>query len=216
LYFSKQGGSHHVIQLTGPSPNDGTSILAANLAVTIAQSGKRILLMDADLRRPRQHEIFGVSPQLGLGSIGEADGKLGDAIYKTVVDNLWLMPAGPLPADPSEVVMSPRFAELINRVRDQYEYVLIDTGPLLLVSDPCAVASRSDGVLLSLRLTKDSRRRAERAKEILDTLDAELIGVVATDLGGPRSRRYRNSLYGGCDGYFDEAGNGSPSRQKAS
>lgn len=214
LFIADRDETHRVIQVTGLSPNDGASTLAANLAISMAQTGKRVLLIDADLRRPRQHEIFGISPPTGLGSLVELDDQLNEAICSTVVDNLWLLPAGPLPPDPSELFTSPRFPELIDRVGQRFEYVLIDTGPLLAVSEPRIIATRTDGVLLTLRLTKDSRPRAGQAREKLDTIDAKLLGVVANGVGGADARGYQFEL---ADSYHqtpDSANGRSRSRAK--
>jgi Mrp family chromosome partitioning ATPase len=121
------------------------------------------------------------------------------------VDGLWLLPAGPSLSDPSKLFTSPKFPELIQAVRENYDYVLIDTAPLLVVSDPCVVASWADRVLLALRLTKDVRRRAMRAKEILDTLEARPVGVVVNGIGGAGSRGYPYEAYG-----YQVAGRQSP------
>jgi Mrp family chromosome partitioning ATPase len=104
------------------------------------------------------------------------------------------MPAGPLPEKSCELFTTPRFANLINMVAEKYDYVLIDTGPLLALADPCVVAARADAVVLVLRINKDSRRRAERARELLDTLDLKLCGVVVNDIGGRGSSEYRSEL----------------------
>jgi capsular exopolysaccharide synthesis family protein len=207
LYFSSDRPSHCVIQVTSPNSGDGKSILAANLAISIAQSGKRVLLIDGHLERPQQHEIFGVSQETGLGSVIASDAELDDAIRQTAVNHLWLLPTGPLPADGSEIFTSPRFAELIDVVREQYDFVILDTAPLLMVSDPSVVAPQVDGVLLVLRLTRDSRRQAKRAQEALATVHARLVGVVANGVGGVGSRGYRYDSYPGYNGYYEQ-GNG--------
>ena len=188
------GQTSRVIQLTSPSSGEGTSFVSANLAVSLAQAGQRVLLLDADVRRPIQHGLFGiVAPEKGVVSTVMLDEEPADCTYPTAVENLWLMPLGPQPAGPCELFTTARFADLIQIVRDKYDYVLIDSGPLD-VSDPCVIASRVDGVLLTLRLNKDSRRRAKRASKLLDTLDLKLAGVIVNGIGAAAAKTYHGEL----------------------
>jgi capsular exopolysaccharide synthesis family protein len=178
LYFSTEGEPHKVIQVTSPDMKDGKSLLAANLAVSIAQSGKTVILLDADLRRPRQHKLFGVSSATGLVSVMAETEELKDAIQPTPVPGLSLLPCGQRPPNPAELLTSPRFEELVETLREQFDFVVIDSPPLLAVSDPCVVAPRVDGVLLVIRVSEKSRPNAERAREILGSLGVTVIGVV--------------------------------------
>lgn len=190
LYFSTQG--HQVIQVTSPDMGDGKSTLVGNLALSIAQSGKRVVLVDADFRRPRLHKLFGLSAQVGLASVIAGKTDLDNAVKQTGVPNLSLLPCGPIPPNPAELLTSPRFKELLDQIREQYDYVLIDSPPLLAVTDPCVVAPRVDGVLLTIRVSRNGRPHAERAKEILATLGVKVIGVVVNGVG----RQSGNGRYG--------------------
>jgi capsular exopolysaccharide synthesis family protein len=182
LYFSTQGRGHQVVQVTSPGMGDGKSTLTANLAVSIAQSGKRTVLIDADFRRPRVHKLFpDLQRDTGLASVMAGEATLEQALQKTVVPNLSVLPCGPRPSNPAELLTSLRFQELLADVRSQFDFVLIDTPPVLLVSDPCAVAPRVDGVLLVLRLKKNNRPTAERACEVLASLGAKVLGVMVND-----------------------------------
>jgi capsular exopolysaccharide synthesis family protein len=178
LYFSAHGEVPKVIQVTSPDAGDGKTTLAANLAVSIAQSGKRIILIDADFRKPRQHKLFHVSSEVGLASVIAEQAELKEAIQPTAVENLDLLPCGPRPQNPAELLTSPRFKELLDAISEEYAWVLIDTPPLLAVSDPSVVAARVDGVLLVIRAAKNGRPNAERAREILYTLGANVVGVI--------------------------------------
>lgn len=209
LYFSTHGELHKVIQVTSPNASDGKSTVAANLATSIAQSGKRIVLIDADFRKPRQHRIFGLSAASGLASVIAGEAELRDVIQKTAVPGLSLLPCGPLPSNPAELLTSARFKEMLDVLREEFEFVLIDTPPLLAVSDPSAVAARVDGVLLAVRIAKNTRPNAERAKEILTNLDANVLGVVVNGVGRDGSSEYGyESGYGYGYGY-GETGDGS-------
>ncbi len=190
LFFNGLEKSSRIIQVTGPGVQDGASTIAANLAISLAQTGKRVLLIDADLRQPRQHELFGIPrPGAGLAAIIASDAEPGDAIVQTDVNNLWLLPTGPPIGGPCELFTSPRFAELINLFRDSYDCVLIDTEPLSESADACVIASQSDGVLLALQLNQNSRRRARRAKEMLDRLDVTILGIVVSRMSRAVVRR---------------------------
>jgi capsular exopolysaccharide synthesis family protein len=186
LNFGIRGEGHKVIQVTSPDPGDGKSTLAGNLAVCMAQSGKRVLLVDADFRRPRVHKLFGAEPLVGLSSIIKGTSDLADAVVASEVENLYLLPCGPRPANPSELLSSPRFSEMIHVLREQYDIVLIDTPPVLAVTDPCVVAPRVDGVVLLIRITKHVRPHAKRALESLESLGANLLGIVVNGVGGVR------------------------------
>ncbi len=190
LYFNTQGVGHQVIQVTSPNVSDGKSTLAGNLAVSIAQSGKRTIIIDADCRRPRVHKIFNIPHDTGLASVITGQCDLASAIRPSAIPNLSVLPCGPRPANPAELLTSPRFKELLDIIRAQYDFVIVDTPPLLVVTDPCVVAPRVDGVIMAIRVTKNGRPFAERAKEILGSLGANVIGVVVNGLGSQGGGKY--------------------------
>jgi capsular exopolysaccharide synthesis family protein len=203
LYFSTRGEGSKVIQITSPNAGDGKSTLAANLAVAIAQSGKRALLVDADLRRPRMGKMFRVPEEAGFSSVLAGLAEPARAIHETLIPGLSVLPAGPLPPNPAELLTSPRLPELLGWMGEHYDYVVVDTPPLLAVTDPGAVGARADGVILAVRPTKHARVDAERAKEVLSTLGVNIFGVVvnAADLS---QHRYGYGSYG----YYAEADSG--------
>jgi capsular exopolysaccharide synthesis family protein len=184
---------------------DGKSTLAANLAISVAQTGKRVLLIDADLRRPQLHLLFSVSNNVGVASVLEGTTEVSDATIASAVPGLSIMPSGPLPSNPSELLSSPRMKEMLESLAEKYDLVLLDTPPLLAVTDPSAVAARVDGVILTLRLGKQSRPRAQRAREILATLGAHVLGVVVNAVESRESRYGYGYGYGGYG--YGEYGN---------
>jgi capsular exopolysaccharide synthesis family protein len=202
LYFSTRGERHKVIQITSPNMGDGKSTLAANLAICIAQSGKTVVLVDADCRRPRLHRLFGLRGELGLTSVIVGECGPQEAVRPTEVPHLSVLPCGPRPTNPAELLTSPKFEELLNELRGQYDFVLVDSPPLLAVTDPCVVAARADGVLLTIRVSKNGRPAAERAKELLTGMGANVLGVVVNGIGkeavayGYGYRHYRYDQYG--------------------
>jgi capsular exopolysaccharide synthesis family protein len=186
LYFSTHGSGHQVIQVTSPHAADGKSTLAANLAVSIAQSGKRTVLIDADFRRPRVHKLFHVSSEVGLASAIRGDCDLSAAIQMSGVPGLWILPCGPRPSNPAELLTSPRFQEMLQEIRSKFDFVIVDTPPVLVVTDPCVVAPRVDGVVLALRLARNVRPSAERARDVFASLGANVLGVVVNGVGDGR------------------------------
>jgi succinoglycan biosynthesis transport protein ExoP len=218
LYFNSTSEGCRVIQITSPNPGDGKTTLVANIAISMAQSGKKVLLIDADLRKPRLHQLFGTSGEIGLASVIAEEMEFQEAIQECGIANLWLLPCGSVPPDPAELLTSPRFCELIAAVRDQYDYVLVDSAPLLAVTDPCVVAARVDGVLLTIRIAQDGRQHAQRAKAILSTMGVNILGVVVNAVPrgdgsygyGSGYYGYKQNGYGYIEDYHDEAGNGQP------
>lgn len=190
LYFNSSGESPGVIQISGAVAGDGASTVASNLAISLAQTGKRVLLIDADVQNPGLNQTFGIARSKGgLVTIATSEVEPTDVICQTAVDNLWLLPAGPKPTDACELFTSARFAELINLLRDSYDHVLIDTAPLLAASDPCVIATHSAGVVLALRLKRESRQRARRAKQLLERQDVRILGVVLNRLSSADLKR---------------------------
>jgi polysaccharide biosynthesis transport protein len=218
LYFATQGAGHKVIQVTSPNKGDGKSLMIANLGVMIAQSGKRVLLIDADLRRPRLHRIFSIDALAGLGAVLTGNAKASEVVQATAAAGLSLLPCGVVPPNPSELLTAPRFKELLEAMRAEYDYVLVDTPPLLVVTDPCVVAARVDGVFLTIRLTRKGRPDAERAREILAGLHVKVFGVVVNGITRGTAGIYSPNAYDysetydqdepDSEEYYDDDGNG--------
>ncbi len=203
LYFSTRGEGFKVIQVTSPNAGDGKSTLAANLAISIAQSGKRVLLVDADLRRPRVDKLFQISSAIGFASVLEGRAEPPEAIQETAIPGLSVLPCGPTPPNPAELLTSPRLAEMLAWMRERYDYVLVDTPPLLAVTDPGVVGPQVDGVLLTLRSAKRGRVEAERAKEVLTTLGVTIFGVIV-NANQEEQGKHAYGYYAGSSGYYDE------------
>ena len=184
LYFNTQGKQHSVIQVTSPTPGDGKSTLASNLAVSIAQSGKRVLLVDADMRRPRQHATFGITAKQGFATVLSGESHWRECLYEVEeLEGLSIMPCGSRPQNPAELCSSPQVKDLIAEMREEFDFVVIDSPPLLAVTDACPIAARVDGVILCLRIKKNVRVSAERATEMLRNLGANCIGLVVNGVG---------------------------------
>jgi capsular exopolysaccharide synthesis family protein len=205
LYFGRSEQDKTVLQITSPMPSDGKSTLVANLAVTIAKSGKRVVVVDADFRRPTIHRLFGLKQAPGLAAVVQGTAQPSDTTQSPAIDNLSILTAGKTPENPSELLSSPGFSALIGSLREQYDFVLIDTPPLLAVSDPAIVAAQVDGVIMAFRLSKGVQVTTKQAKEILDRMGTKLLGVVVNAIQ-KQSRfgaggRYGYSGYGYGYGY---------------
>jgi capsular exopolysaccharide synthesis family protein len=184
LFFSTKGKTNSVIQVTSPTPGDGKSTIAANLAVSIAQSGKRVLLLDADMRRPSIHHAFGIKTQEGFPQVLLGEKTWRAAIYECEeVPGLSILPCGAKPANPAELISTPRVGELLEEMRQHFDFIVMDTPPVLAVTDPCPVAARVDGVILTIRIKKNVKISSDRATEILNSVGANLIGVVVNGVG---------------------------------
>ncbi len=229
LYFSTSGEVNKIVQVTSPVAGDGKSTLAGNLAVAIANSGKRVLLVDADLRRPTVHKVFGINNKNGVSTVVSGVCQLEDACHATEVENLTILTCGPRPDNPSEMLLSPEFEQLLEYVRAAFDFVVIDSPPILAVTDPASVAARADGVIVTLRLAKRSRDLAKRAVDQLQNVGANILGVVVNGVDSVESYGYRSYSYGGYgyggygqgyggyyanqSGYYDE-GTSQPSAPK--
>ncbi len=204
LYFGTRGKRHKVIQITSPNMGDGKTTIASNLAIAIAQSGKRVVLVDADMRRPRLHAMFGIRPEIGLTSVIAGEAELSAAIVESGIDQLSLVTCGPRPANPAELLTQPPFEQILTELRERFDFVIVDTPPLLAVTDPAVVVSRMDGVFLVVRLSKNGRPAAERAREILHTVQAHVLGVVVNGVGraaGAYGYDHYSYAYGYSYGY---------------
>lgn len=208
IYFSTQGQRHQVIQVTSPTPGDGKTTLASNLAITIAQSGKRVLLVDADMRRPSIHKLFKLDETPGFSDVLVEESTLEEVIRQSEVDGLDILPCGNKPIQPSELLTSHRLPEVIDDLRQMYDYVIMDSPPVLVVTDPCPVAAVVDGVICAMRIKKNVRVSAERMVEILRSVNANIIGIVVNGVGaqGTYSSQYSYGAY--QSGYSNYGGYG--------
>jgi capsular exopolysaccharide synthesis family protein len=183
LEFSSLDRPIKTMVVTSPGLGEGKSTTLANLAVTLAQAEKEVILVDCDLRRPSQHEIFGLSNGVGLTTMVVDDGAMKEPpLLDTGVAGLRLLPSGPLPPNPSELVGSRRMGEIISVLAKQSDIALFDAPPVVAVTDAAVLASRVDGVLLVIKAGATKRDHARRAKALLEKVNAHLLGVVLNNI----------------------------------
>ena len=184
IQFASPDKPVHTILATSTRPDDGKSTTIANLAITFAASGSRTVLVDADLRRPHIHKIFNLPNDAGLttlvSDIARAESMTGVSppLQETQVPNLRVLTSGPVPPNPAEILASQRMAELLETLRADAEYVLIDAPPIIAVADAAILAPRVDGVILVVNAGKTRRDLAVKARDMLRQVNANILGVV--------------------------------------
>jgi capsular exopolysaccharide synthesis family protein len=183
LQFAAVGGALHTLVVTTPSANEGKSTTVANLAVAFAQGGKKVIVVDADLRRPALHELFGVDGGTGVSNalLDEALRVNPPLINVPGVEGLRLLPAGAIPPNPAELLGSAELEGLIERLKTMADMVLFDAPPVLPVTDAAILAKRTDGILLVLQAGKTKREHAARAKSLLEQVGARIVGTALTN-----------------------------------
>lgn len=166
----------------------GKSTIAANLALSLAQVSGRTLLIDADLRRPTQSEHFRVSSRRGLTTALMRGGELAEHVISGTHEGLDLLPAGPLPPNPSELLSSPRMSTLMEQVRTKYDMVVVDGAPVLAATEAAVLASLVDGVIFVVDLKRSRRREVLEALDLLDRAGARVLGTCVNRHGRARRR----------------------------
>jgi capsular exopolysaccharide synthesis family protein len=192
LQFKMVERSIRSLMVTSTQPMEGKSVTAANLAAVLAQSGKKVILVDADLRRPTQHRVFEMSNSTGLtGALLDEKTHLNEFMREDIIDNLNVMSSGPLPPNPSELLGSKRMSDLILQLQELCDIVIFDTAPVMSVADATALAGHVDGVLLVVDSGHTRRKMARMSYEALTAVGANVLGVVLNRV----SRRGKDASY---------------------
>jgi len=183
LEFSSLDRPLRTLIVTSAGPEEGKSTTLANLAVAMASADKQVILVDCDLRRPSLHRIFDVRNGVGLTTMIVNDEALRNPPFQqTGVSNLWLLPSGPLPPNPSELLGSRRMEDIIASLTEKADVVLFDAPPIIAVTDAAVLSSKVDGVLLVINAGKTKREHAQRAKALLEKVNARLVGAVLNNV----------------------------------
>jgi capsular exopolysaccharide synthesis family protein len=177
LVLAPEFATTRTLMVTSSEPGEGKTLTAANLAASLARLNQRVLLIDADLRKPELHELFGATQQPGLTDV-LAGTATSNTFRKTAVPRLWLMPSGAASRNPADVLGSERFRKLIDMLGRQFDWVVIDSPPVLAVTDPCLIGRVVSGVLFVVGCGQTSREAAAAAVERLDTAGSNLLGAV--------------------------------------
>ncbi len=197
LSFSVAAQDVNHVMVTSASPSEGKTLVSANIAAAIAQTGKRVLLVDADMRKPAIHKIFEVEQSPGLTNLlaGEGAGQLDDVVLPTEIPNLFLLPSGPIPPNPAELIGCDRMKALLEQLSLLYDRVIIDTPPVVNVTDAAVLCHTAQGVVLVVRSFRTQRDLARRAVEVLANSGGRLLGAVLNNIDMPRGAYYYDSYY---------------------
>ncbi|HLR09064.1 MAG TPA: CpsD/CapB family tyrosine-protein kinase [Bacillota bacterium] len=190
LQFSSADSAIKSMIITSSGPGEGKSMTTANLAVVYAQQGKRVLLIDGDMRKPTVHYTFRLDNLQGLSNILIGESPLEDAITPSSVDHLDLIPCGPIPPNPAELLGSKKMESLIQQASQWYDMTIIDTPPVLAVADAQILANIVDGSLIVVRSGQTEYEAVIEAKEALEPANAKLLGAVLNDRDKKRSNYY--------------------------
>ena len=191
LQFSEFGKNLKVIVVTSSNPNEGKSEVSINLAACLAQQGEKVIIIDADMRRPTQHKLTNLNNTEGLSTFLLKKSGVDSIIHLTIDGvNLDVLPSGPIPPNPSEMLASISMEQTIKAFEDFYDYVIIDTPPLLAATDSQVLSSISDATLLVVDIKKTKRRQVTEAKRRLDHVGARLLGVVMNKIDSHKDTYY--------------------------
>lgn len=174
--------------VTSPESGDGKSTVASNLAIALAQAGHRTLLLDADLRNPALQRGLHVAGEKGLADVLAGRALLGDAIYATEIEGLQIVPSGAVPSNPAEILHKQEFTNMLQTVKEHYDYIVLDSPPALTVADAYIVAPQCDASLLVLRAGKSNRNTSYEACQSLISVGARIVGVVVNDVVSRQDR----------------------------
>jgi len=193
-FASAEEGSRSLL-VTSTQPTEGKTVVAVNLALALAQGGQRVLLVDGDMRKPRVHELLNVKQAPGLSSLLVGKAKANDAVHRSGAANLWVLPAGPLPPNPAELLGSTRLAELLKSLLGHFDWVIIDSPPVMAVTDASVIAHRTTGVVFVVGSEQVNRQMARTAVERLLAAKATILGAVLNRADVQRNPYYYAQYY---------------------
>jgi len=200
VYFGVPDGEAKTLCITSPTPGDGKSTLTSNLSIAMAQAGQRTLVIDADMRKPMQHNIFEIQTGRGLADVLAGATKPEEVIHQTDVEGLDVLPCGTIPPNPSEMLNSQAFVGMLQELSERYDRLVIDAPPVMPVTDARIVAAVSDACVLVLRSGKSTRKAAQQAAQGLMSVGSCILGAVVNDVS-KRAGRYGHYGYGYGYGY---------------
>ena len=188
LLLTSVGAPPKLILITSALPQEGKTTTSINTATVLAQKGTRVLLIDADLRRPSIHKTLGLGPRIGLSNVLTGGATVQEATFRSpILPNLFILPAGTPPPNPAELLASSQMAEILTLLRDQYDHIVMDTPPTLSVTDAVVLSPCADAVVLVIRCGQTTKPALRRSREILSQVNARVSGVLlnAVDLTSP-------------------------------
>ena len=198
VFFGVPKAQARTILITSPAPSDGKTTMVSNMAIAMAQAGQKILVIDADFRRPMQHKIFGFKNEVqrGLSTVLAGEIDIASAIRDCPTEGLNLLTSGPEVPNPSELLNGPAFAGLLEKLKETYDRIIIDSPPVMPVADSQILAAICDVTILVLRADKSTRKLGQQARDALMGVGANIFGAVVNDVSKSQSRYGYYSHYG--------------------
>ncbi len=199
IHFSSPDGDIRSLAITSASHSEGKSTTASNLAIVFAQEGKRVLFIDADMRKPTMHHTFKITNTRGLSNVLARQIALKVAIQSAEIENLDLLPCGPIPPNPAELLSSHNMDILLEQALDAYDLLIFDTPPVLSVADSVILANKCEGTILVVDSGRTEKEHAIKAKEAINaSTKARLLGAVINNIKVQKDEAY--AQYYGADG----------------
>ncbi|WP_341961716.1 CpsD/CapB family tyrosine-protein kinase [Planococcus maritimus] len=178
INFSLPGNEMKTLLFTSASKEEGKSTTSANMAIVFAESGKKVLLVDADMRKPTLHHTFHLNNHMGLANLLIGKGELEQSVRDSGIQGLELLTSGQIPHNPAELLDSPMLDRLIEKMKERYDLIIFDSPPILSVSDSKIMANKCDGTVLVVNTGKTEKQSAIKARDSLTTSKAYIVGVV--------------------------------------
>jgi capsular exopolysaccharide synthesis family protein len=203
VLLSAAGNPPKTILFTSGQPGEGKTTTAINTAISLAQLGSSVLLIDADLRRPAVHKIFKMNQANGLSTFLSRQVEIDSLVHKLWVPNLYVLPCGPIPPNPAELISSERMKEALRALSGKFDHILIDSPPLINVTDPVILSTMVDGVILVVQAGRSTRDVLRRARQELNSVGAKIFGVVLNNLDVKREGYDNYVATYGAYGYGD-------------
>jgi len=182
LQFASVDGHIKTAVITSPAPREGKTLTTSNLAIIEAQAGLKTLLLDTDLRRPMIHNLFNLDKENGISRVLTGKLKLDEAIKKTEIENLYIITSGPIPPNPSELLASNKMKETLKALREKFDFIVMDSPPMIAVTDPVILGQEADGIIFVIRSGTTSRDIAEKCKSNAEYAKIKILGTVLNDV----------------------------------
>jgi len=182
LQFTSLDKDMRTICITSTGPEEGKSSIIVNLAITMAQAGKKVLIVDCDLRKPLQHKIFKLSNLAGVTTVLSGNKEISEVVKETYVDGLHLITSGPIPPNPAELLSSEKMHNFIQDLRKDYDHILFDAPPALAVTDPIILSTKVDGMIFVVSAGKSKVEKIKEVKDRLVKANANILGVVLNNV----------------------------------
>jgi capsular exopolysaccharide synthesis family protein len=195
VLFSSTDQGGRLVVITSSTPGEGKTLVSTNVSVALAQAGHRVLLIDADMRKPRVHDVFQTSLTPGLSNLLVGNATASQAIQQSSTEGLWIMPAGTYPPNPAELLGSKRFRDFAAFLMQYFDWVVLDTPPIMAVTDASLAANLAHGVLFVVGSDMTSRRVAQRAVEQLEMGQARFLGAVLNRVDLEHNAYYYSRYY---------------------